>query len=898
MPLEPGTRLGPYDLQSRLGGGGMGEVWKAYDPKLQRTVGIKILYETEDAASRILAEARAASALNHPHICTIHDVGEADGQSFIVMEHVEGRPLSELIPSDGLPAESVIRYGTQIADALAHAHEHGIVNRDLKSANVVITPDGRAKVLDFGVADKLPAADAEAVTKTQAAPAQSGLLVGTLAYMAPEQLRGEKATPRSDVWSLGVLLYEMASGRLPFEGVTGAEIAANILRESPASLPDRMSANLQSIVERCLSKEAGRRYSGGDALHSALEAIQSVAASASGSPSPSAEDGWPVAPAPAPSPRESGESSSGVLESPPRRRGVGGWSWMASVGVAALVVVGLLSYWSVTREAPSTPGESSFRPMNQFLATVPPGSHGAATLSPDGSTMAFVSDASGMPRIWVQTITEGAAPIPITGEDAPALSPSWSPTNGQIAFHRPGDGIWTVGPLGTPAPRRIIDEGINPSFSWDGSRIVYERFPQIWIANADGTDQRAVEGADLLMPTAVMNVVNGFPALSPDGESIVYFRMASGPLGDFWIIPAAGGEPRRLTFDTNQGSHPVWTPDGRHVIVSSLRSGSWTLWRIAAEGGEPEPVTSGAGEDSEPAISRDGRRLVYSNVRNVRAMMIYEPQVGESPEILSRRYGLIHPRFSPDGESIVFFGEVAGGTEIFVVGADGQGLRELTRGDGQFNIHPQWAADGSAVFFYRDYPYREDSPGDFLRVSVDGGPVEMVLPGFYWDRQMAADVHPDGNSLAYHLVEPPPAGSTTVVRDIESGQERILPVVLTLPRWSHDGVYLAGSDLSGAGVSERLIWVCSIDDGCESVAEGFWPAWSADDTELYFYRSATARAPFEVWVIDRDGRNLRQVVEVGQIHPVTPFFDVAPDGRIVWTQYRPGNSEVWSADIE
>lgn len=168
MPLEVGTRLGLYDLQSRLGGGGMGEVWKAYDPKLRRTVAIKVLKDqTDDAAGRILREARAASALNHPHICTIYDVGESDGQSFIVMELVEGRPLSLLIPSDGLPPEIVIRYGAQIADALAHAHEHGLVHRDVKSANVVVTPDGRAKVLDFGVTDRLPDADAEVVTSPQ-----------------------------------------------------------------------------------------------------------------------------------------------------------------------------------------------------------------------------------------------------------------------------------------------------------------------------------------------------------------------------------------------------------------------------------------------------------------------------------------------------------------------------------------------------------------------------------------------------------------------------------------------------------------------------------------------------------------------------------------------------------
>ena len=280
MPLSPGARLGPYDLQSRLGGGGMGEVWKAYDAKLQRTVAIKVLHETADAASRILAEARAASALNHPHICTIHDVGDAAGQSFIVMEHVEGKPLSELIPSDGLPPASVIRYGTQIADALAHAHAHDIVHRDIKSANVVITPDGRAKVLDFGVAEKLAAAEAAAVTMTRAATAQPGLLVGTLAYMAPEQLRGEAATPRSDIWALGVLLYEMASGRLPFEGTTQTAVIAAIVKDSPAALPSRASAGLRTVVQRCLQKEPGQRYGHSAAVHAALEAIQSGTADA------------------------------------------------------------------------------------------------------------------------------------------------------------------------------------------------------------------------------------------------------------------------------------------------------------------------------------------------------------------------------------------------------------------------------------------------------------------------------------------------------------------------------------------------------------------------------------------------------------------------------------------
>ena len=190
MPVPSGTRIGPYEVLSEIGSGGMGHVYRAHDPTLQRTVAIKVLAQQDhEASARLLQEARAASALDHPNICTVHEVGDYEGKAFIVMAYVEGKPLSELIPADGLPPASVLRYGTQIADALAHAHERGIVHRDLKSQNVVITPDGRAKVLDFGLATRLPQADAEAVTKTQDALPRAGILVGTLAA------RGRRGDP-------------------------------------------------------------------------------------------------------------------------------------------------------------------------------------------------------------------------------------------------------------------------------------------------------------------------------------------------------------------------------------------------------------------------------------------------------------------------------------------------------------------------------------------------------------------------------------------------------------------------------------------------------------------------------------------------------------------------------
>ena len=309
MSLTPGTRLGQYELLEQLGTGGMGAVYKAHDPTLQRTVAIKVLAkQDEDASARLLQEARAASALDHPNICTIYEVGEHPSagsgqasQAFIVMAYVEGKPLSACIPEGGLPPDSVIRYGTQIADALAHAHERGIVHRDLKSLNVMITPEGRAKVLDFGLAARMPKAEVEAVTKTQEALPinMTGMVVGTLAYMAPEVLRGEAATARSDIWALGVLLYEMASGRLPFDGTTVTDVISAVVKDSPAALPSKASAGLRTIAQRCLQKEPGQRYGHAAAVQAALEAIQSSGAETrlpeTASPSPAEFPAAPLA---------------------------------------------------------------------------------------------------------------------------------------------------------------------------------------------------------------------------------------------------------------------------------------------------------------------------------------------------------------------------------------------------------------------------------------------------------------------------------------------------------------------------------------------------------------------------------------------------------------------------
>lgn len=277
-----GKMLAHYRVIEKLGAGGMGEVYRAHDEQLRREVAIKVLpassFMDPAARAQLVQEARVAAALNHPHLCTIYEVGEADGQVYIAMELIAGQPLQRLIPDGGMPVDQVLRYGVQIGDAVAHAHARGVVHRDLKTANILVTPEGRAKVLDFGLAKRAigdepsgaPTASCTSLTEAEA-------LVGTLPYMAPEQLRGQAADARSDVWALGVMLYEMAAGARPFQARTGLELSSAILHQPAGPLLQNVTPDLRAVIGRCLEKQPERRYRRAGEVYAALEAIQTGA---------------------------------------------------------------------------------------------------------------------------------------------------------------------------------------------------------------------------------------------------------------------------------------------------------------------------------------------------------------------------------------------------------------------------------------------------------------------------------------------------------------------------------------------------------------------------------------------------------------------------------------------
>jgi Tol biopolymer transport system component len=827
----------------------MGVVYKATDLRLRRTVVLKVLPPElaldPERRSRLLAEARAASALNHPNIVTVHEIDSADATDFIAMEYLDGRPLDRLIGAEGLPVAEALAYAAQIAAALTAAHARGVVHRDLKPANVIVTPQGQVKVVDFGLAKLLPGAplDSEAPTDTAAARTAEGSLAGTVAYMSPEQAQGRPIDERSDLFSLGVILFEMVTGRRPFQGDSLAALLSSILRDEPPpvrTLRPGLPPELEAVLAKALAKKIERRYASAAELASDLERLRRAAATAA---------------------------------RVPRGRG------RLVLAVAALTLVAAAAFlWFRSQPRPHAP-------LRVSLLSTFPGSHRAPSLSPDGKMVAFVDTAKGVPQIWLKYLGEGE-PVQITSGELPASRPRFSPTGDRIVFERRRAGIWSVPPLGG-APRQTVEAGTCPSFFPDGDRIVYDKGTELWTVRLDGSDARQVKG---VQENFFSFYVKHCATVSPDGRSLVYFQPERGPSGDLWLIPATGGEPRRLTQDIAPAGNPVFSRDGRSVIFSSSRAGSRTLWRVPVSGGAPEPVTTGAGEDDEPDLSRDGTRLVYTNSRHSFALMVTDSATGAHREVLERRGHTNGPVFSADGKRLAFFAWTDEHDQLFVVGVDGSGLRQVTR-SGASNVMPRWSADAASLFFF------QQGPAAFCRVPVSGGPVTELVPGWDWGSVVGGWLDPSGTRIVYTSIQ---RGAPLVarIRDLASRREQDIGAPIYVDPWSPDGKLIPGH------TSENTVLLCPAEGGpCRAVTRGSQPRWSGDGRRLFVRRRGqrTFDDPTlwsaEVWSVGVDGTGERRVTTLEPMHVLTTPFDVSKRDEIAWVQFRRGKEELWLAEL-
>ncbi len=536
MGLEPGSRLGSYEVLAFVGKGGMGEVYRARDEKLGREVALKVLPEgfTSDAdrLARFHREARSLAALNHPGIAAIHGLEESEGQPFLVLELVEGEDLAERLKRGAVPVEEALALALQIAEALEEAHKKGLVHCDLKPANVKLTPEGKVKLLDFGLAKAFAGEAASGSPADLSQPptlahtgTQAGVILGTPAYMSPEQAKGESVDHRSDVFSFGLVLFEMLTGRPAFARNSLAETLSAILNEPPPglALDAEAPAELQRILRKTLAKQARDRYQSTADLTVDLRALrESLAAGPQSLPAGSPAAGAGVAP-----PDASGGPG------PTTRPGRGwqldarGWRMLALVGLAA---VGVLLTLVVFREDSPAPGKDEPQSANVRQLTTASGREIFPAFSPDGSVLAYSADVDSHFEIFVRPLTFGGREIQLTSDGQENFQPAWSPDGQLVAYHSRGrGGIWVVPALGV-APRQITDFGAFPAWSPDAASLVFQssfggvragsetaRSPsQLWrVSPSGGTPEPLTTLGEPPGP-------HGAPSFSPSGELVAF----------------------------------------------------------------------------------------------------------------------------------------------------------------------------------------------------------------------------------------------------------------------------------------------------------------------------------------------------------------------------------------
>jgi Tol biopolymer transport system component len=877
MALAQGTRLGPYEVIGTLGSGGMGEVYRARDGRLARDVALKVLpaafAEDTERMQRFEREAKVLAALNHPNIGAIYGFEESHGVRALVMELVEGPTLADHIAKGAIPIDEALPMAKQIADGLEYAHERGIVHRDLKPANVKITPEGAVKLLDFGLAKALEG-DAATIDISSSPTlshmsTRAGMILGTAAYMSPEQARGKAVDRRTDVWAFGCVLYEMLTGEQAFSGETVTDVLAALVRSEPdwSHMPANVPPSIGRLLQRCVKKDAKQRLQAIGEARIAIEEEMSGAGPDAASPTKA------VVASPAPAGQH-------VVKRM--------FPWAAAIVFAGLALFFAARYFS---------GEPKKTSLHFSAVTNFAGVQAQPALSPDGHSIAFVSNRGGHYDIYVGLLNGGNL-VQVTDDPSLKSRPVWSRDGSTLAYARLNASgiwdIWVVPALGGSA-RRILLNAMGPAWSPDGRSLAYENTSdgRIYVSGVSGENPRSVDARPELQVLGASRMWrDSEPRFSPDGKEIAFSARANGPYGELEVADVASGNVRRLTSDQALVLSPAWSPDGRYIYFASSRGGTVNLWKIAAGGGEPEQITAGQGDDAQLDLSSDGTRIVFSTWRMNATLGQVDLAAKNGPQnvkVLTNdpARNQVGPAYSPDGKYLAYFSNLKGAEHesIWVANADGTNPVQLVR-DGCVNVFPVWGPDSRNIFYHA-----EPSAGgqqEFRSVPVSGGAPHMVLNKDAWERFF--DVGLDGRLLfriGDQVAAFDPKLNQTVTLGQIRGELKGAPV-----RWSPDGrsvAYIVAptrEDDPDAG-----LWVTDFQNPPRQIFRGWVDWWFArgPNNKIYFLEGKPDLQG-ALWKVGWDGQGLERTsatIPMAVFYWVTPgrnpqdYFTVSPDGRSV-----------------